>query len=189
MLHNKDLLAITARLKKFAWRLTKNAQDADDLLQSTFLKALENKDKFEDDSNLFSWTSRIMFNLFASAYRRHKKFASQCNDELYIDQIAVEPTQESCTDLRIVSQKINQLTPEHQKILIMVCVQDLTYEQVASILNIPIGTVRSRLSRARSQLKYLLLPTPQIQKMVTVKGRNIINYEAIGHALPLNRAA
>ena len=158
MIQSKDLLAITARLKKFALRLTKNNQDADDLLQSTFLKALENQHSFEAGSNLFGWTSKIMFNLFASAYRQQKKFYSQYDNELAIAQIAVEPQQEFCADLKLVGQKMMQLSAEHQQILALVCIQELSYELVANILKIPIGTVRSRLSRARGQLKYLLSP-------------------------------
>ena len=72
MFHNKSLVEETTRLRKFSMRLTKNKANSDDLLQSTLLRAIENKHRFMDGTNLFHWTSRIMFNIFVSDYRRQK---------------------------------------------------------------------------------------------------------------------
>ncbi len=143
-------------LRKFAFRLTGNAFDADDLLQSTVLRALEKKDYFQPGTNLFKWTSKIMFNLFVSTYRRKKKFETRYDPESYLENASVDGEQESKTELRLVREAMKSLSDEHSEILVMVCVKGMRYEEVADMLAIPVGTVRSRLSRAREQLQVIM---------------------------------
>jgi RNA polymerase sigma-70 factor (ECF subfamily) len=159
MFHQSALVKETTNLRKFALRLTKNAHDAEDLVQSTLLRALEKQDYFQTDTNLFSWTSKIMFNLFVSGYRQKKKFGTQYDPAPYIDQLSAGPSQEASTDLVTVRESMKRLSPEHREILILVCVQGMQYEEASKLLQIPVGTVRSRLSRARKQLQDMLTPT------------------------------
>lgn len=140
-------------LRKFALRLTGNMNDAEDLLQSTVLRALEKQDYFETGTNLFKWTSKIMFNLFVSTYRRKKKFETRYDPEGYLEKAAVDAVQESKAELRLVREAMTKLSEEHREILALVCVKGMRYEEVAGMLNIPVGTVRSRLSRARENLQ------------------------------------
>lgn len=156
MFQNQSLLDETVRLRKFSLRLTRNNSNSDDLLQSTLLRALENKSKFIDSSNLFSWTSKIMLNIFISSYRRKKKYESQYDPEPLINKLAVEADQENKVDLSFVGEAMNKIKPSHRKILLLVCAQGFSYEEAAKILSIPIGTVRSRLSRARHALTHSL---------------------------------
>jgi len=142
-------------------RLTRNASDADDLVQSTVLRAMEKNDYFQENTNLFSWTSKIMFNLFVSQYRHKKKFEIQHDPDFYIAQAFEAPCQEACTDVLTVKDNIKKLSLKHRNILILVCVMGFQYEEVAEMLKIPVGTVRSRLSRAREQLQDMLAsPSP-----------------------------
>lgn len=141
------------RLQRFALRLTGNKPDADDLLQSTFLRAMEKKHLFKENSNLYSWTSKIMFNIFVSGYRRSKKFESQYDPENYINNKKVPANQELEIELKNVGKAMNTLSDDHRTILIMVCVHGMQYAEVAKKLDIPVGTVRSRLSRARNSLE------------------------------------
>lgn len=156
MFAQKALVAETGRLQKFAYRLTKNRADAEDLLQSTCLRALEKAEYFDDDSNLFSWTSKIMFNLFASNYRRRKKFETRYDPEIFIEKLASAPVQETNIELAHVKRAMMQLSSDHRRVLILVCVNGGDYADVARMLCVPVGTVKSRLSRARLQFGAIL---------------------------------
>lgn len=162
MFDNKDLLKETDHLKKFALKLTKNQFDAEDLLQSTLLRAFEKKHMFIDGSNLFAWTSKIMYNLFVSSYRRKSKFESQYDPEPYINNESIEPAQEKRVEYIRVRNAINSLSEDQQKVLVLVCIKGVPYEEASKILDIPTGTVRSRLCRARQNLN-LLMNAPQKQ--------------------------
>ncbi len=166
MFANEALLQETDHLKKFALKLTKNMSDADDLLQSTVLRAIEKKHLFKTDSNLFSWTSRIMYNLFVSAYRRKVKFESQYDPENYIQKQKVEPKQDLEMEIQDLDSALNKMSDTHREILMMVCVNEMPYADVAEKLDIPVGTVRSRLSRARSSLQEVMNDNyvPEIKK-------------------------
>ncbi len=160
MFNQQELVAEMTNLRKFALRLTKSKSDGEDLLQATVLRALEKQDYFQQNTNLFSWSSKIMFNLFVSQYRHKKKFETQYDPDSYIDQMSTDASQEASVDLAIVRDCMKRLSKEHHDILVLVCIQGLRYEEVAESLKIPIGTVRSRLSRARQQLQELLVASP-----------------------------
>lgn len=159
MFQQKALLNEMARLHKFALRLTKNAHNAEDLLQNTVLRALEKKEYFQEGTNLFSWTSKMMFNLFVSSYRQKSKFETQYDPEPYIAALSVDATQEAHVDWLTVNDKMKKLSAEHREILTLICVHDMRYDEASTMLGIPLGTVRSRLSRARHQLQVMLEPS------------------------------
>ncbi len=159
MFKSNALLPEIPRLRRFAMRLTRNASDADDLVQSSLLRAMQKQDLFKEGTNLFSWVSRIMFNIFATQFRRKKKFETQYDPEHYIDKACISPSQEANVDIVTVSECMQRLSRKHRDILVDVCVKGMSYEEVALKLCIPVGTVRSRLSRARSTLQELLEPT------------------------------
>src|SRR5690606_27304782 len=97
-----------------------------------------------------------MFNLFVTRYRRKKKFESQYDPEPHVLNASVDAPQEMSTDLALVRNAMKQLSKEHCEMLILVCIKGMRYEEVSEFLKIPVGTVRSRLSRARRQLQDLL---------------------------------
>jgi RNA polymerase sigma-70 factor (ECF subfamily) len=143
-------------LKKFALKLTRKECDADDLVQATVLRALEKKHLFETGTNLFSWTSKIMYNIFVSNYRRKVKFETQYDPESYIERERFEASQETKIEFKEVQEAMNALSECHREILTMVCIKGMQYAEVSEALQIPVGTVRSRLSRARESLQSLL---------------------------------
>ena len=165
MFAQSTLLAEISRLEKFALRLTRNKCDADDLVQATCLRALEKSDYFSEGSNMFSWTSKIMFNLFATTYRRKSKFETRFDPSVHLEMQSVAPRQDVDSELINVSRAMSKLKAMHREILMLVCAQELQYEEVSVLLNIPVGTVRSRLSRARAQLK-TILETPRVMPVV-----------------------
>lgn len=156
MFNQHELVTEMPRLKKFALRLTNNESDADDLSQSTVLRALEKQHLFETGTNLFSWTSKIMYNLFVSDYRRKVKFETQYDPESYIERESVQASQDTKIEFLQVQEAMEKLSEERRQILIMVCVKGMQYAEVSEALQIPVGTVRSRLSRARESLQNLL---------------------------------
>ncbi len=153
MFSTNELLNHNERLLKFARKLTKNQHDADDLLQSTLLRALEKKDLYKSGTSLYSWISKIMFNLFVSNYRRKVKFETQYDPEPYLEKQALDAPQDTKIELRDVGTAIETLSDDHQEILKLVCVHELSYADVSQKLDVPVGTVRSRLSRARDALQ------------------------------------
>jgi RNA polymerase sigma-70 factor (ECF subfamily) len=152
MFTDNQIITSMDRLSKFAMRLTRNKADAEDLLQNTILRAYDKKHLFKEGSNVFSWTSKIMYNLFVSDYRRKVKFTTQYDPEPYINNESVDAKQDEQIMVQEVGEAMKQLSHEHQEILMMICVQGMQYDETANALNIPVGTVRSRLSRARGLL-------------------------------------
>ncbi|MCC3306407.1 sigma-70 family RNA polymerase sigma factor [Sneathiella sp. HT1-7] len=156
MFNNQELTTEVSGLRNFARRLTQNNHDAEDLLQYTLLRAIEKKHLFQENTDLFKWTSKIMYNQFASDYRRKAKYETKYDPESYLEAESIEAPQDKQMELKTVNEAMNRLSHEHQEILILICVQGLSYQEVSDFLKIAIGTVRSRLSRARESLQQLL---------------------------------
>ncbi len=156
MFTNTALMAETEKLKKFAVRLTKNEVDAEDLVQSTLMRALEKKHLYKKDTNLFGWTSKMMFNIFASNYKRAEKFEDKHDPETIIENESVAASQEIEIRCKEVLQALNQLSVSHRNIVEMTCIQGMSYAEISKASNIPVGTVRSRLSRAREQIEQIV---------------------------------
>ena len=163
-LFKKEMVPHMSLLYNFAIRTTGNADDAKDLLQDTFLKAYRFIDKYEKGTNAKAWLFRIMKNSFINDYRKSSRAPDQVNyDEIaeYYDLVR-EKTGDG-NDLRQqvfdnllddeVVTAMESLTEEFRTIIILSDLEGLTYEEIAEILNIPLGTVRSRLHRARKVMQ------------------------------------
>ncbi len=175
MFTQNALMAETGKLQKFSMKLTKNKSNADDLFQSTCLRALEKSDQFQDGTNLFSWTSKIMYNLFVSDYRRKVKYETQYDPEIQLNKMFTAAPQETYNELENVKRAMMKLKNEHRQILTLIGVKGMRYDEVSEMLKIPVGTVRSRLSRAREQLQIIMdTPTPcvSMQAIAPVKSAN-----------------
>ncbi len=144
------------KLRKFAAKLTRNVSEGDDLLQSTLLRALEKSTYFETGTDLFKWTSKIMYNIFVTEYRRKVKWETQYDPQTALDSRSVDADQDDKLELKKVAEMMEMMSAEHREILILVCVKGMQYQEVADHLDIPVGTVRSRLSRARAHLEEMM---------------------------------
>lgn len=153
MFCNNELIEHIDSLRKFAQRLTGNIPDAEDLVQATVLRALEKKYMFRDDSNLLAWMFKIMFNLFVSQYRRKIKFETKYDPEYFIQRQSVDSIQDTAMEAAQVSEAMQLLPKDQKEIIFLICAQKFKYQDAANFLSIPIGTVRSRLARARKNIK------------------------------------
>ncbi|MEL7121582.1 MAG: sigma-70 family RNA polymerase sigma factor [Bacteroidota bacterium] len=152
-------------LYTFSYHLTYNEEDANDLVQETYLKAFRFIERYEEGTNAKAWLFKILKNIFINQYRKKTKQPTQIDiDELFNPQVEEDDSQySSYMDLREemfqsmmgdeVTNAVNTL-PVASRVVILLCdIEGFSYEEIASILNIPIGTVRSRLHRARNMLK------------------------------------
>ena len=148
----------------FAYRLTYDEDDAKDLVQETYLKAFRFINSFEEGTNAKAWLFRILKNSFINDYRKKSKEPNKVdyNDvETYYN--SEDANAEITPDLRVealqdmigdeVSNALNSLAIDFRTVIILCDLEGFTYEEMAKILDIPIGTVRSRLHRARNLLK------------------------------------
>ena len=152
-----DLIAQIPGLRRYARALTGNAWAADDLVQDTLERACSKWRLWVVGSDLRAWLFTLMHNLFASdnrrALRRQKAGATVDVDELAHELAAPD----GATALGLDLQRCLMLLPEEQRtVLLLVSLEDMRYDEVAKITGTPIGTVMSRLSRARTRLQQLL---------------------------------
>ncbi len=174
------------RLYPTILRLTGCAEDAQDVLQEAFLLAYQKLDRFQGESSFYTWIYRIAINLALSGRRRRKAFRlGEDRQEGLVDPRQDDPAApiERAERDRIVQEALNALAPDHRAVVIMKEFDGLRYEEIGAILRIPIGTVRSRLHRARCELrdrlKLLLdvevrpvpLATPERSELGSADGR------------------
>src|SRR4051794_14992128 len=144
------------RLYPTAFRLTGCAEDALDLLQEAFLRAYEKLERFHGESSFYTWIYRIAVNLALSdrRKRRHESGAVLPFDpaDARIEDDPSAPLERAERDERI-QEALNALAPDHRAVVVMKEFDGLRYEQIGAMLGVPVGTVRSRLHRARCELR------------------------------------
>jgi len=142
-------------LRAFAVSLSGSFDRADDLLQETLLKAWSNSASFIPGTNLRAWLVTILRNTYYSQYRKRGREA-QDFDGVYSSRLAAPPNQEAALDLADFQIALTKLAPEHRDVLLMVGAAGLSYEEAAEICGVAVGTIKSRLNRARVRLADLL---------------------------------
>lgn len=150
-------------LYNYALRLTGNYDDADDLLQETYLKAFRFYDKFEVGTNVKAWLYRIMKNSFINEYRRNVKEPEKVDYEdvqnfyenIKATEVKNEHYEEDVYSNMLddkVNDALNSLPEDFKTVIILSDIEGYTYDEIADFVDIPVGTVRSRLHRARKML-------------------------------------
>ena len=150
-----ELVAQIPGLRAFAVSLCGSVTMADDLVQEALLRAWSNSDKFQRGTSLRAWLFTILRNIFYSQYRKRAREV-QDSDGVYARGIAVMGDQESHLDLADFRLALAKLPAEQREVLTMVGASGLSYEEAAVICGVEIGTIKSRLSRARTKLGELL---------------------------------
>jgi len=153
---NQQLINQRTPLTNFAHSLTMNTEDAKDLLQDTFFKAISYKDKFVDATNLKAWLYTIMRNTFINNYRRNvkkKQLITETNDSTLLKQsINYSFTNaESSVNLKQINKAVDALSDDY-KIPFQRYFDGYKYKEIADEMSLPIGTVKSRIFLARKQL-------------------------------------
>jgi RNA polymerase sigma-70 factor (ECF subfamily) len=138
-------------LRRYAWSLLRDKSDADDLVQDCLVRALDRMDSLRQDGDLRAWLFTIMHNIFASRWRRVRNRARLLADYTETEAIIAAP-QHASAEMRDVLRGLDTLPDEQREVILLVAVEGFQYDEVASMLGIPIGTVMSRLSRARDRL-------------------------------------
>ncbi|ACL62168.1 sigma-70 family RNA polymerase sigma factor [Methylobacterium nodulans] len=149
------LLAALPSLRAFALSLTNNAARADDLVQDTILRAWQNQHRFQPGTNLNAWLFTILRNAFYSEQRKRMREV-QDEDGSYAARLFTAPDQGHRLDVQDLRAGLAKLPPDQREALILVGAEGLSYEEVARICGVAIGTIKSRVNRARNRLADLL---------------------------------
>ncbi len=147
----QELIALLPSLRAFAWSLARNGADADDLVQETLIKAWGNRDKFTPGTNLRAWLFTILRNTWYTTVGKRRREAPD-EDGHFADTLTAAPNQEWQCELSSLKAALDQLPPEHREAIIMVGAAGLSYEEAAEISGCALGTIKSRVNRARNRL-------------------------------------
>lgn len=139
------------RLRRYARALTRNAQAADDLVQDCLERAWRKAHHWEPGTDLRAWLFTLMHNLHINTLRRKRPDTEPMAHNDYRDPR--QQTPDAALNLRDLEQGLAQLSEEQREVLLLVCLEEMSYEQVAAVIGVPIGTVMSRLHRARERLR------------------------------------
>ena len=156
----QNLLGMQSELHRFALKLTADTEEANDLLQETSLKALDNEEKYTPDTNFKGWMYTIMRNIFINNYRkvvRDQTFVDR-TDNLYhlsLPQDAGFESTESAYDTKEIRRAVNAL-PREYRVPFAMHVSGFKYREIADKLSLPLGTVKSRIFFTRQRLQMQL---------------------------------
>lgn len=150
-----QITALLPALRAFGRSLCGDPARADDLVQDTVLKAWTNRQQFQVGSNLKAWLFTILRNCYYSELR-HRKFEVEDPDGISASQLAVAPDHDAKLQLRDLSRALQQLPIDQREALVLVCATGLSYEEAAAVCQVAVGTIKSRIARARDRLVELL---------------------------------
>ncbi len=153
----QDLLSVQTELLNFAYKLTADREEANDLLQETSLKALDNEEKYTAETNFKGWVYTIMRNIFINNYRkalRDQTYVDQTDNQYYLNQnFDIEgDSPEGSYDLKEMRRIVNAL-PKEYRIPFSMYVSGFKYREIADKLGLPLGTVKSRIYFTRQKLQ------------------------------------
>lgn len=151
---NKQLLGLIPSLRAFARVLTRNPSEVDDLVQDTLVKAISNIHQFTPGTNLRAWLFTIERNTFYTAYQQRRRHQTAPLDEDRV--LSVSPTQEWSVRMSAVQDAVLQLPADQREALLLVAGAGMTYDEAAVVCECALGTIKSRINRARHRLEELL---------------------------------
>src|ERR671936_3011560 len=174
-----DILASVPSLRAFAISLSGNGDRADDLVQETLLRALANIDSFQPGSNLPAWLFTILRNLFRSDYRKRRREVEDAEGN-YAKTLKTQPSQSAHLEFEEFRVALAKLPQDQREALILVGASGFSYEEAAAICECAVGTIKSRVNRARTRLSELLSidgtddfgPDQSTRAILSAGGRN-----------------
>jgi RNA polymerase sigma-70 factor (ECF subfamily) len=151
---NHQILEHIPRLRRYARALLGDRYAADDLVQDTLERAWNKFHLWRPGSDLRAWLFAIMHNVFVNQVRSKRSEIEKTMEELPV--VAVRATQSDSLEIADVERALRELPDEQREVLLLVAIEEMTYDEVGRALAIPIGTVMSRLSRARERMRRLI---------------------------------
>src|SRR6266403_1403525 len=149
------MLAAVPSLRAFAISLSGNVDRADDLVQETLLRAMANINSFQPGTNMSAWLFTILRNLFRSEYRKRRREVED-PEGTYADTLTSVPEQQGKVEFEELRVALAKLTPDQREAIILVGASGFSYEEAAAICDCAVGTIKSRVNRARIRLAELL---------------------------------
>lgn len=150
-----DLMLQVPSLRAFAISLVGKIDRADDLVQETLMKAWANRTKFTPGTNLRAWLFTILRNEFYTVFRKRRREVEDA-DGAIAASVGVHPEQESHMDLADMKAALARLPVDQREALLLVSASDMSYEEAAAVCGVAVGTIKSRVNRARAKLCELL---------------------------------
>jgi RNA polymerase sigma-70 factor, ECF subfamily len=150
-----ELLRTVPSLRGFAVSLVGSVDRSNDLLQETLMKAWAHRDSFQKGTNIKAWLYTILRNEFYSSLRKGRLEVEDA-DGILAANMASLPNQESHLDLNDLNEALQKLPPDQREALLLVAASDLSYEEAAAICKVAVGTIKSRVNRARNKLADML---------------------------------
>ncbi len=160
------IVELIPRLRRYARALVSDRARADDLVQDTLERAWNKFHLWRPGSDLRAWLFTVMHNVHVNQVRASRDHA-MLDDEG--PEMAVAAVQGASLEIRDLERALALLSPEQREVLLLIALEDMSYAEVAAMLDIPIGTVMSRLSRAREKLRALMHGTPMNVRLQVVK--------------------
>lgn len=154
-----DLIEHIPRLRRYARALVRDPARADDLVQDTLERALVKLDLWQPGSNLRAWLFTLMHNLFVNQARARREMETALDEAL---DIPVSGGQMEALTARDIQSALARLPEAQREVLLLVGLEQFAYEEAAQVLGVPVGTVMSRLSRAREGMRRLLSDAPAV---------------------------
>lgn len=150
----QNLIELLPNLRRFALSITRSATKADDLVQITCEKALANQTSYQSGTRLDAWLFRIMRNSWIDQIRRDKTSGTKVDIDDAFDLAGEDgrTITENSLMVKTTQNAISRLPDDKREVLVLICVEELSYQETASLLDVPIGTVMSRLARARKKV-------------------------------------
>ena len=153
---NRGLEREIPRLRRYARALTRNTVLADDLVQETLMRALRKQHLWQPDTNLRAWLFTIMHNQYINQVKRIMRDSAIIELEECAQGLVGTTDPTASRQLRELERALGELPEEQREVILLVGLEGMSYDQAAAILNVPVGTIRSRLSRGREALRKLL---------------------------------
>ena len=151
----EEMLAAVPSLRAYAISLCRNVDHADDLVQETLLRAWAHVDSFEAGTNMSAWLFTILRNHFRSEYRKRRREVED-GEGHYAETLKSQPEQYGQIEFREFREALSQLPQDQREALILVGASGFSYEEAANICGCAVGTIKSRVNRARTRLAELL---------------------------------
>lgn len=140
-------------LKRHALYLTRNEADAEDLVQDCVERGIRRQEQFQPGTNLDAWLHTIMRNIFINGKRHEKLVRRHVQRETLAENDSVRPSQIDHIELKQVLEECDRLSEEHRRVIQLLCVQQVSYQEAAREIDIPEATAKTRLFRARERLR------------------------------------